>query len=471
MVDTTYNTVPCEACGGSGADAAIACDRCYGLGWVVDLGTPKLERTISKTQLESFRNCERKWGWYYLERLRSSNRYAQLGIEVHELLENWLRHGIAPSGPNAAIADAGLHLIPAPQSPHTMVESEIFFIDPVVGWYRGFADWIEPPEARDDGIPVVGDHKTTGNFRWALKPEDLQTDIQACIYARATMSLFGTDKCRLRWVYYRTKGKPASRLVETVITLEQVEKVFRETIHPIATRLQNSLLLPVLELEANVKSCSLYGGCSYRSNCNLDANSRFLSLMAKSSLLSRIKAKAAAPSAEPEPAPETEDAAKTTASINPPKPKGGSLMDKVSKKKAAKASPKASSSPAKAAAPASAPSKAKAKETPKKVQEEPPAAAGSVILCLGCVPMGVPYTDGRAIVRKVATLLEAELDLPDYRLADYGKGTAMLGAGVRRYLAQNPLSGFVFLDMRCDEGKHTVSAFEDAATIVVRGVW
>ena len=135
------------------------------------------ERAISKTQLELWRSCERKFGWSYLEGLRAQNRFADFGVKVHAQLERWLRHGILPDPtlPEGKVAESGLHHLPAPNTPGLMVESEIFTITQQA-IYHGFGDWIEPASPSTHYLPVIGDHKSTVDFKWALTSEDLERD-------------------------------------------------------------------------------------------------------------------------------------------------------------------------------------------------------------------------------------------------------------------------------------------------------
>ena len=306
-----------------------------------------MERPLSKTQLEAWRLCQRKWGFPYLANIRGSNEFANLGTKVHSQLEGWLRHGEMPNQflEEGKIALAGLQHLPPRQADGLLVETEVFTITKSA-IYHGFADWLEPGE-----VPTIGDHKSTVDFKWALRPEDLDRDIQANIYARAAMYLTHSEEANARWVYYRTRGAPKSHLVERKLRLPQVQQFFDEVIDPLAEQILDvwEKRPDVKDLEPNFRACNDYGGCPYREQCAPDAKGRFLAMVAHSGLAAKMKAQAEAnknkdkaPTAEPEP-----DVAASP--INPPQTaSGGSLKDRLKNLTKAAAPAQPAAQPAKA---------------------------------------------------------------------------------------------------------------------------
>lgn len=431
------------------------------------------ERALSKSQLEAWKSCQRKFGWSYLEGFRGTTDAAELGTRVHALLEQWLRHGVLPNGATVEgkIALAGIHHLPAPNTPGLLVEEEIFTITQQA-WYHGFADWIEPGLSE----PVIGDHKTTGDFKWALRPEDLKLDIQGNIYARAALKLYGTERAIGRWVYYRTKGAPKSLLVQSFFHRDEVEQVFAEIIDPLAAQIQKVRLeqVRVLDLEPNLRACSDYGGCPYRSNCNIDAKGRFKAMVAHEGLAAQMKARAAARQATT-PAPAEQK-------INPPESKAAPKAATTPLKErlaamAGKAQESAPVAPPVASTPSPAPKAApapEAKEKPSTAKRSTKSAAqtsapGDFILCAGCLPLA-PFVNATEWIDQAKRLLQSENGHPDYRLADFNKGPAELATVLRSVLADSPPSGYVFLDTRTAEGQHSFEAFREVAQLVIRGV-
>jgi hypothetical protein len=519
-----------------------------------------VERALSKTQLEAWKLCKRKWGFPYLEGLRGSNEFATFGTQVHAQLERWLARGVLPDPylPEGKVAESGLQHLPPPSTPGLLVETEVFTITNE-SVYHGFADWIEPPV---DGVPVIGDHKSTVDFKWSLTPEDLEQDIQANIYARAAMQLYDVDRAEARWIYYRTRGAPKSHVVSRSLTREGVERVFLEVIDPLAAEIQAAWEQRprVLELEPNPRACNDFGGCPFRESCSMDAKGRLIAMVAHSGLAAQMKAKAEAKkAAEAQASTTTPKAAEAQASTTTPKvaeaeaPTGGinppegqaskvPLKDRLkSLSKAAKGetpatpapeTPKATEDPPEvkigdfwahgsdkkpsqvvaigpgdqvalndgtssvttstkflrnpttgwrfvrsggAPEASSEPTQAKAApEKPKatKTAPEPAASTGSgFTLLYGCFPtQGPGVTHATDYIGRAKHMIESELGLQDYRLAEFGKGAGLLAAATRQCIADDPPDGLVFLDSRTDEGRHTFEAFRESASIVIRSL-
>ena len=138
----------------------------------------------SPSQANTAKQCLRVWGFRYLVKIRSPPTASQAkGTALHEIGENWLRDGtIPPAGDIGQRFLAGIHHLPKP-SPELMVEHAFLFEDGDVHW-RGFIDCVDPT---GDVLTVI-DHKSTKNFYWAKSPDDLMSDTQSTIYAKAIMA-------------------------------------------------------------------------------------------------------------------------------------------------------------------------------------------------------------------------------------------------------------------------------------------
>jgi RecB family exonuclease len=259
---------------------------------------------ISASQIETWRDCKRKWAWSKLDRIgEPQNIAAQKGKIVHAVLEAWLKEG-KPIDPDmeaeladgsrfkpGPIAAAGLKHLPMPKTCGT--ERHIFVQTEKIS-YQGYIDFDE----KDKEVPVVGDHKTTGDFKWAKTEEDLRKDPAATIYAAALMAETNKEEVDLRWIYYSTRGAPRSKLVTLRLSREQVEKNFDDLD---ATGLEileaRSKYKTALELEPNLQACDRYGGCPFRENCNLSPLERMKGIMALETLQEKMRARAAAKAA------------------------------------------------------------------------------------------------------------------------------------------------------------------------------
>lgn len=295
---------------------------------------------LSASQIDTYRLCPRKWGWGYLDKIRTPpNKYAALGTAVHKVLERWLQEGVPPrrDSETGQIALPGLKYLPPPGQ--AVVEGRFYWDLPDEPFdLVGVMDW------RDtiDGRPRVGDHKTTGDFKWVKAPGDLIEDVQATIYAKRTLVQTGAPVIKGRWVYYRTVRPYTARCVDYSATVEQVDQRFASILDTgremVAWHRRKS---KAIELPLQAKACDAYGGCPHRDRCNLSPKERLVSLMAHETLKDKIARKklekaaqaaatsASVPEATHTPAAPTEvQAAPATAApvVNPPEGQGGSRV-------------------------------------------------------------------------------------------------------------------------------------------------
>lgn len=270
---------------------------------------------LSASQVDTYRECVRKWAWKYLEKIPDlPNSSARLGTKCHSVLEAWLLHGTYPDTQEifqtqardghwvdhfpGQIVQAGLHLLPAPGIAN--VEGS-FRLESRASAWRGFRDAVfledlasitsqafapDPIVAQLPGIiPVVLDHKTTANFRWMKSEDVLASDAQANIYAAKTMEDMATREVLARWVYYRTTGRPEAKLVEVLFTVDHVAAQMEVLDAQAAEIHQLYQLRPkALELPASPEACGNYGGCPHVQRCNLGTYERMVAQMAHESI-------------------------------------------------------------------------------------------------------------------------------------------------------------------------------------------
>lgn len=267
---------------------------------------------VSPSQLDFYRDCKRKWAWRYIAKIPTApNQWAALGSAVHRVLEDWLRDGTPPDRNTeiGAIALSGIKHLPDPGT--VKVEGRFLWELPEEPFdVQGVIDWVQITEA------LFGDHKTTGDFKWAKTSEDLRSDLQSTIYAAYLIETHNLDAITGRWVYYRTKGRRASKKVEWQITraelqepLENMRTMAREMAKLKAERPDPR------SLEFNAEACDHYGGCAFRDNCDLSSQERFKALMSHVSLKEKMRQKRAERSAPP---PVAGSQAITSPSIPPP---------------------------------------------------------------------------------------------------------------------------------------------------------
>lgn len=238
---------------------------------------------LSASQLETFSSCQRKWAWEKIAGFKPGDTTSTaLGGRVHKILEDYLNYGILPdqSSREGQIATQGLHLIPQPRTAGMTVEFEFRFQSPRGNMYTGRKDYI----VRTPGAwPVVGDHKTTSDWKWCKDSDDLRTNIQAIIYAADELLRSQGAAVDLEWIYYPTKVKADARKVSLRMLAPEVEQGFQaiddlaDQIHQVRATIDAD---HILDLPPTLESCEKYGGCPHRFRCNFTPQGRLSAVMA-----------------------------------------------------------------------------------------------------------------------------------------------------------------------------------------------
>lgn len=300
---------------------------------------------VSSTQIDSWDLCERKWGWRYIAKLREpQGAAAALGTECDDTqLQPYLRDGrdIDYRRRSGNIVQPGLIFLPAPKAPG--IEVQRHFVMPggqrpvfssvrreVVGHTKprfglqGFIDlWapngiVMPDAAYDpkqgsrvfnDGYtpPVVGDFKTTGNWKYQKTAEDLAVDTQAQLYAAWALRETDAPVVDLIWIYFGTKGAHKAKRTHLRVYRDQVAlQLERINTSAIAIYGHRKAQTDPLQLTPNPAACGKFGGCPYESKCNLSpgqktdaaaaqhARRNGITMTTTAELLANLKAKQAA---------------------------------------------------------------------------------------------------------------------------------------------------------------------------------
>lgn len=238
---------------------------------------------ISPSQFKKYRMCKRMFGFEYVEGLFPPSTDKQtFGSAVHKVLEGWLKEGTPPDSntQEGAIAKQGIRggWLPTP-SPNLLVEHEFLLQMDADIYTYGFIDCVVPGT-----IPMVIDHKTTSDLRWAMTEGELGADPQALLYALWAMFHFNVPKVTARWIYYAAtnpeKGirKPrGAKPIEFVFDsasgyfIEQIRQIvldMRDIVHIRENK------LPGITHKPNPDACSAYGGCPHAEKCNLSSSER-----------------------------------------------------------------------------------------------------------------------------------------------------------------------------------------------------
>ncbi len=248
---------------------------------------------LSASQINQW-ECQRKWGWSYLANIKTPQHpAAALGTEVDDTqLQPYLRDGrpFDYTRESGYIAASILGYLPPPKTPGMGVQT--YFEMPSPTWvgdehigfgFRGYKDLTLPDTGllpdMEGGRPCVVDFKTTSNFRWAKTPETLATDVQAMTYAAHTMFSTGAREVDLVWLYMQTKGARKAKRVHLRVNAKHVAEQFTAINNIAIEMFEKRVAFEALgkpaedfvlhELQPNPDQCEAYGGCPYRSKCNL----------------------------------------------------------------------------------------------------------------------------------------------------------------------------------------------------------
>lgn len=290
--------------------------------------SPSGVRAISPSQIETYKDCPRKWGYRVIDGIEAPpSPSAVLGDLAHKQGERYFKSAILPDydTPEGAIFGATIPHWPDPRK--VTVESERAVYVEVEGVpFHGFQDvgWYEGE------VYTVGDLKTTSDLRYAKTPEVLRTDPQALVYGLAAVHREGLDTIRLKWVYSRTRGARKALPVELRMSAQELQASVEEHVLPIAKEIIQARELPAAwDLPQVPSTCPKYGGCWYGKAgvCVVDPIKALGGLIMSEELKKKLlAAKAAQKQAQKEgdavplEAPPQEETTATEVAINPPTP-------------------------------------------------------------------------------------------------------------------------------------------------------
>jgi hypothetical protein len=356
-----------------------------------------------------------------------------------------------------------------------------------------------------------------------LKPEVLQQDCQALVYALDTMDREHVDCVQLDWLYLHTKGPEVKR-----VSTEIVRSAAEEGLQPYfelarlleqTRELYTAGHLRVLDLPVNQDACKCFGGCPYEELCELRFEERIASAellrargkergpMADTKMntdalrarLLKFQGKAApAPAAAPPPSVATAPVQLELNACTPPTFPGESALLKALGQVASESltvepaqvteviasispEPLPSALPeeptlapvtieVKAETPAEKKTRARktAAPAPAALPEAP--AADGFTLCINCAPLRATFTYLAEWLAPVMSALQVSQGVAHYKQCDFGKGPGHLLAMTESALAANPPKGFLVLETCTSEGSDLLSLLTSKASTVIRGI-
>jgi hypothetical protein len=451
----------------------------------------------SPSQISSYKECKRKWVLKtLLKEPMPQGDGARLGDETHNQLKNYLAGGtIDYSKPSGYIAAAGFPYLPEPGSPELVLEKRFYF-DYQGHKYMGQRDVFIPA-----AVPIVIDHKTTGNINapYLLNDDTIKDDVQAIVYAKGA----DAPDVIVKWIYYHTKKPYKAKVAKALLNSEHIEKKMSE-IGQVVEEMQGyvnqngRVSLNVLDIEPPDRDvCDKYGGCPYMSICNIgppkglfdSSGTGFFNMGAMSldDLLASLDDGAKKevtnagtplestttfsadfinpPPQEPENVQQA-IAQGVTHPITFPDPTdldiGAKILEafqpeeKTKRKRRTKAEIEADNA-------------ALTKPEPQPAPIESVENGGGFTLFIDCLPNQL-YTDMSVHFATVKDRINQNQGCQDYRLIDYGKGSGLLETGVRGLIDEGFIRGNLYVSTQSRETHEVLALLVNRAYAVVRSV-
>ena len=414
----------------------------------------------SPSQIEWYELCERKWAWKYIDEVFvEGNAAAEFGTEVHGRLEDWLKNKKVPDDDRAGkLAQTMIPHLPAPHLVKPEYVEKKFQLKIEELYFTGVVDLTMP----DDEIPIIMDHKTTSDMRWAKTPESLVVDPQATIYAYWAFIHFAAERVGLQWTYGVTRGSPRAIPVERVVTKKEIEPRLLQSLQSAREmELIRQSGVRALDVSYDASACEAFGGCPFKEKCNLDARERMMAIMSqgekKANFLSKLQERRGQqPAAEATPTP-------PPAEEPPPKngdgAKSGGLFGKLKEKKAEQqtAAPAPAINPPEEGTEAPAPPPEPPKTTTKGRGKSKSKASSGWTLYIDCQPVKLP--DGATAPADAGEIISG--------VTGVGEGRSGQIEEIRKALRETPPKSGVVLSTLVEEQKDARLAFMQEAAIVV----
>jgi len=243
----------------------------------------------SATQVTTFRLCARKWYLNKIVGLEQPVTQALLdGKRFAEEAERFFKTGetahlSATTRPLVALAASGR--IPGPSRPGGTLHVEhpigvdrratnasgvaLLAVDGLPA--EGYMDLLD----LRTGWPVVWDQKTTKDKQYIKEPDQLRTDVQMTLYAKATVlqhkAAYGCEPeaVGVAHIALIKPPKPAEGVVvgPVYLDLEHIEAQWQEIATTVRTMREVAVLPNPDRVTPTWSACSAFGGCAFRDTC------------------------------------------------------------------------------------------------------------------------------------------------------------------------------------------------------------
>jgi hypothetical protein len=226
---------------------------------------------VSATSISLYKSCPMRWYLTYVTGYKEpSNPYKEIGIQVHDYLEKYLKTGELPTDDEIVnkIAGSGLGMLPSAPNPHILTEVDLKDFPLSEKPPVPFLGYIDCLYTADPTCPEVIDHKTCGSLKNKKSQTKLMTDTQMIIYGKHTLDNFPQAKrVRLTHIYYTTKDPYLSNTTSVIVDREHIDREFKAIIE-ISKEMLEASKGYASDCTKNTSACYSYGvPCFVKSRC------------------------------------------------------------------------------------------------------------------------------------------------------------------------------------------------------------
>ncbi len=234
----------------------------------------------SASQISTFKGCRRKWHFNSVQGIKAEPTASQqLGKDIHAQIEAFIKSRTPPTDRRAwaGLATMGYDAADvlsteALGEPGVHVEGEINIplSNAADGTPRGFLGFIDHLDIRNPALPIVTDHKTTSDLKYAKTSQELEHDTQMLVYGWWVINQHpNATHVKLQHNAIPTRGGTSAVLTHAVVTREHITKKWGEALAVMA-EMDTYQTKEVGDVPADgMKNgeCERWGGCTYRAAC------------------------------------------------------------------------------------------------------------------------------------------------------------------------------------------------------------
>lgn len=229
--------------------------------------------SVSASQLRSWQTCKRLWHFLSIMRVEVPREEAQdRGVAVHKVIESFLKKEPEPLGMTEAkkYAESAKEQLRPYLAMDNLIEQGFemptFPGGPI---WKGFIDLL----VKSVTPKIVGDHKTTSDFRYRKTPAELVVDPQLVSYARKAADWFpGDEGFTVTHFYVKTRAPFTSMRVDGYLSREKIMESWNGPILDDVKKMQvDATAKSALDLPPTLTSCRRYGRpCAFVKQCQTD---------------------------------------------------------------------------------------------------------------------------------------------------------------------------------------------------------